>query len=98
MTKKRSNSELEHLRGKLREVTKLNKQLVKRIGRGRREYEKLAANVDLMPVEEFVEDFEEPKSEAIKCDKCNKKVTLVELGNRTFYNCKACDFRKTMKR
>jgi len=94
MAKKAGSSELEYLRGKIRSQEKLIKQMTKRLGRAGKEYSKLAANVDIQPDKVEVEEPEEK----IKCPICSKRIIVIELGNRIFYNCKSCDYRKALKK
>jgi flagellar biosynthesis/type III secretory pathway chaperone len=98
MGKRRSkgSSEVEELRGILREKEKLIKQLLKRLGQSRKQAERLES---LVPEESFIDDFR-PIVEVVNkdlCPNCGKDIKPIDLGNRKLLNCNNCGYRKTEK-
>jgi methionyl-tRNA synthetase len=90
----KNRDELERLRGLNRNLEKQNKQLRKQLARSTKAVDKLIPLVDKEPEVEMPEV--EPL-DAAKCDKCNAKVTPIDMGNRKVLICKKCNYRKSMK-
>ncbi len=98
MPKKKDRSELEWLRGQLRELTKLNRQLKRRL----RQLENHKNTYDnyTSQDEDLSEDSEETMPTNVRpvityCDECGKgKLYTFELIGRLFEACDVCDYRK----
>lgn len=99
MTKKKSKSEVETLRGVNRNLRKQIKHLQKQIGRKeKREY--LLDDVEEREAElHLKEQLEESEFVSTgNCPECDVgKLELVELGNRVLVNCNTCKYRSTKK-
>jgi hypothetical protein len=94
--KNKSHSEVEHLRGLVKELKKENAQLrrqLKDAGKYQHQYEDVLENNIL----------EESKEEVIEkiawCSSCQKgKLQVVfSMEDRIIYECDQCDFRKSVK-
>jgi cell division FtsZ-interacting protein ZapD len=94
--KNKSHSELEHLRGLVKELKKENGQLrrqLKDAGKYQHQYEDVVENSLLDEVKEEVI----PK--VANCNSCYKgKLQVVfSMEDRIIYECDQCDFRKSVK-
>lgn len=95
MAKSKGKDEVEELRGKVRELTKQNKELKKVLGRLQKSSHR---------VEELEELFEEMGNEEIVPDgpratcSCGGKLEKVDLGVRTLIKCVSCGKRETKKK
>ncbi len=88
--KNRSKSEVEHLRGRIRELEKINRQLKKEL----RQYTKREGLYDIAR-EEIENWLEEPVPKPKTCQECGKgTLSTFEIAGRVFEQCNICDYRK----
>lgn len=98
MPKKKDRSEVEWLRGQLRELTKINRQLKKRLKQ--LENQKNTYDNYISQDEEYSSDSEETTPQNIRpvikyCSECGKgKLYTFELVGRMFEACDICEYRK----
>jgi len=95
--KNKSHSELEHLRGLVKELKKENGQLrrqLKEAGKYQHQYEDVLENSLLDEVKEEVI----PK--VANCPKCFEGALnlSIELNDKDIFSCNSCDFRKVVKK
>ena len=95
--KNKSHSELEHLRGLVKELKKENGQLrrqLKEAGKYQHQYEDVLENSLLDEVKDEVI----PK--VADCPKCfDGSLSLtIELNDKDIFSCSSCDFRKVVKK
>jgi len=83
-TYKKSGSEIEHLRGEVRRLKKIIRQLQK------------SAHV-YNNIKDLVEDPPDEEDEKITCDECGKgEIKVLALGNKQVITCTVCDHRKVI--
>lgn len=85
-TYKKSGSELEHLRGEIRRLKRIIKQLQK------------SAHV-YNNIKDLVEDppDQDDHVEKVICDECGKgEIKVLDLGNKQVITCTICDHRKVI--
>lgn len=83
-TYRKSGSELEFLRGEVKRLKKLVRQLQK--------------NAHIYNnIKDLVEDPPDEEDEKIICNECGKgEVKILDLGNRQVITCTICDHRKVI--
>jgi hypothetical protein len=91
LSRKKDKSELEHLRGKIRELEKENKQLRRRLKYAEKwEVDEIERESD----EDVVKDSEDtlPKLLAADCDNCGrgKLVQSLEIRGKIYGTCNIC--------
>jgi hypothetical protein len=99
MAKQKERSELEFLRGRVRELEALVKQLQKKASRSDKRKQQLENVVDEREEEaqqEVAKTFEVEVAE-LKCPSCgSKEFCQVLIGNRNLEMCDSCGHRKTV--
>lgn len=97
-SQRKTHSEVEHLKGKIKEQEKLIRSLQKQL----KQLEKREHLVDnLIQDTETSRDSEDTYRElpkAVRCDDCGKGILVeYEIMNKVFGTCNICGFRKRMK-
>lgn len=96
MSKKRDRSEVEHLRGVVKNQRSLIKHLKKEVGRSQKR-EHRVEDLEEILAEEMLEEQHQEKEyvKDDKCPQCKTKVELVDLGPKKLIICQSCGYRKT---
>lgn len=99
MAKKKSGSELEHLRGVVRNQRSEIKALKKELSRFQKRQHQFE-DWELEKTEELLEeDISQPSERHFQesCPECSSGVEKSELGNRILTRCTKCKWRRTQK-
>ncbi len=102
MARKKDRSELEHLRGENRELTKTIRKLKRQIHqfeKSRHIYHEVISDYEELIVQEQQEEIVvEKKSKMKKCEKCHSGVMEeFEIMGKTIGTCNSCGARKRIK-
>lgn len=94
MTKSKSKSEVEELRGLLRNAKKQIKNLQKQLARANKHvtrFDSLLLDIDDDAISPDLQDYRSPKEEAKdSCSKCKQELEILVLGSRTLFICPGC--------
>lgn len=96
MTRSKDRTEVETLKGKIRELQKENKQLKKLVGRADKRAQQYAdwEESQQEPEEVVIETIQEH----IKCPRCKANLKQNQIGNvRIIIECESCEFREVKK-
>lgn len=97
--KNKSHSELEHLRGSVRELKKENGQLRRQL----KDATKLKHHYDdvVEDYEEYVAKEEKEEIQKVaKCPSCDRGSLdlLIELNDKDIFKCNSCEFKKVVRK
>lgn len=97
MSRGKDKSEVEHLKGVIRELQAENRRLKRQSKRVEKERVRIDAWMD--DVMEAYVDQEPPPPPPDRCPMCGEKeeYSKSDLGNRILHNCKHCGYRKSEK-
>lgn len=102
MARKKDRSELEHLRGENRELTKTIRKLKRQIHqfeKSRHIYHEVISDYEELIVNEQQENIAVEKSSKLKkCEKCySGTMNEFEIMDKVIGTCNSCGFRKRLK-
>jgi predicted nuclease with TOPRIM domain len=98
MTRSKDRSEVEYLRGRVKELQSENRNLKKQLSRKEKrehQYEDLEEKLKEVELEEETEVFQE--AARIKCPKCKGEIGQVAIGTRLLLKCESCGHRESKK-
>ena len=99
LAKTRDSSELEYLRGIIRNLRSENKSLKKQLSRSQKKEKTF--NDYILNVDDSVDDgiwTEDVKDSSSKCPKCKSNYTPIELGIRSLHVCNECGWTGSSKK
>lgn len=99
LAKSHNSSELEHLKGIIRNLRSENKSLRKQLGRSQKKERQIDTYIpdDIVPDSDDVHIWTE-EIMMFKCAKCQKNYKPVELGSRLLHVCTECGWTKSSKK
>jgi formamidopyrimidine-DNA glycosylase len=99
MAKKRTHSETEFLRGRVKELSTENRSLKRQLGRSSKAIKQFENFLGEDEAEEQLEDqkIEESVLRKDSCPKCSSELESVVVGNRKLFMCTSCNYRMSKK-
>ena len=98
--KQRGHSELEEMRGQLREKDAIIKSLKKQLAKQGKQILHSEEQEELLKDVLIEEEMKKKKTilEKEKCPECGKTIDPIEIGPRKIIICKNCGYRKIVKK